>query len=112
MADASNAAAGAVLMQWQRPPQWNNEERELLLEPDDNDEFVSPHRKRMEAGYRLKVLSYFSKSFILRSGTGLHSTKKRHLFSWPSLIGTDSSHTERPRFTQPVQLLLACSATT
>eukprot|EP00965_Chrysotila_dentata_P125027 4132598-Pleurochrysis_carterae.AAC.1 len=24
MTDASNAAAGAVLMQWQRPPQWND----------------------------------------------------------------------------------------
>eukprot|EP00965_Chrysotila_dentata_P061494 2036242-Pleurochrysis_carterae.AAC.1 len=60
MTDASNATAGAVLMQWQRPPQWNAKERELLWEPDDNDEFVSLHKKRMEAGYRLKVLSYFS----------------------------------------------------
>eukprot|EP00965_Chrysotila_dentata_P056264 1866300-Pleurochrysis_carterae.AAC.1 len=50
-------------MQWQRPPQWNDKERELRWEPDDNDEFVSLHKKRMEAGYRLKVLSYFSKSF-------------------------------------------------
>eukprot|EP00965_Chrysotila_dentata_P065647 2175485-Pleurochrysis_carterae.AAC.1 len=63
MTDASNTAAGAVLMQWQRPPQWNDKERELLWEPDDNDELVSLHKKRMEAGYRMTVLSYFSKSF-------------------------------------------------
>eukprot|EP00965_Chrysotila_dentata_P067169 2223017-Pleurochrysis_carterae.AAC.1 len=51
-------------MQWQRPPQWNDKERELLWEPDDNDEFVSLHEKRiLEARYQLKVLSYFSKSF-------------------------------------------------
>eukprot|EP00965_Chrysotila_dentata_P046210 1536090-Pleurochrysis_carterae.AAC.1 len=62
MTDASNAAAGSVLMQWQRPPQWNDKERELLGEPDDNV-FVSLHKKRMEAGYRLKVFSYLSESF-------------------------------------------------
>eukprot|EP00965_Chrysotila_dentata_P020022 662865-Pleurochrysis_carterae.AAC.1 len=37
MTDASNAAAGAVLMQWQRRPQWTDKERELLWKPDDND---------------------------------------------------------------------------
>eukprot|EP00965_Chrysotila_dentata_P178417 5892558-Pleurochrysis_carterae.AAC.1 len=99
-------------MQWQRPPQWNDMEKELLWKPDDIDEFVFLHEKRMEAGYRLKVLSYFSKSSILRSGTGLHSTKKRHPFFWPALTGTDSSPTERPRFIQTVPLLLVCSAIT
>eukprot|EP00965_Chrysotila_dentata_P059913 1987533-Pleurochrysis_carterae.AAC.1 len=67
MTDACNAAAGAVLMQWHTvaasAAMERYNERELLWEPDDNDEFVSLHKKRMKAGYWLKVLCYVSKSF-------------------------------------------------
>eukprot|EP00965_Chrysotila_dentata_P217180 6189833-Pleurochrysis_carterae.AAC.2 len=59
----------------------------------------------MEAGYRLKVLSYFSKSFNFTQRNWATSDKEAVSIIWPLLTCTDSSPTGIPWFTQ---LLLAC----
>ena len=60
MTDASDVAAGAVLMQWQK-----REQSELMpsMEEDETDGFARRYQKRWEAGYRLVILGYYSKSF-------------------------------------------------
>jgi len=64
MTDASDVAAGAVLMQWQKTPAYPGEPPDLdLPEGATQDDFLRQHRLRLIDGYRLVVLGYYSKSF-------------------------------------------------
>ena len=65
MTDASDIAAGAVLMQWQRrlPFEDNIEDETKPLQVESGDSFLQVHEKRIKAGYTLKTLGYYSKVF-------------------------------------------------
>ena len=63
MTDASEVAAGAVLMQWQRDLQYNDQDRPDEPLADPHDSFRAQHAARREAGYKLVTLGYFSKTF-------------------------------------------------
>eukprot|EP00965_Chrysotila_dentata_P023377 775191-Pleurochrysis_carterae.AAC.1 len=53
MTDASDVAAGAVLMQWQRGPMYNNEEQPVEPPAPTSDTFAAMHKARKAAGYKL-----------------------------------------------------------
>ena len=64
MTDASDVAAGAVLFQWQYDPstaatQLTPEEAEELK----HDAFSTLHRARVNGGYRLRLIGFYSKTF-------------------------------------------------
>ena len=63
MTDASGVAAGGVLMQWQRRTRYDDETDRPQLKLDGKDSFLQQHAQRRSAGYSLKTLGYFSKSF-------------------------------------------------
>ena len=63
MTDASDVAAGAVLMQWQRAPTYPGEPPDLEPDACDKDDFLAQHRARIADGYQLVILGYFAKSF-------------------------------------------------
>eukprot|EP00965_Chrysotila_dentata_P169265 5590094-Pleurochrysis_carterae.AAC.1 len=63
MTDASDVAAGAVLMQWQRGLMYNNEEQPAGPPSPTSDTFAAMHKARKAAGYKLVVLGYYSKTF-------------------------------------------------
>ena len=60
MTDASTKAAGAVLMQWQRKQAWDTTE---IPEIEEEDGFDSVVVTRLRAGYTLKTLGFYSKTF-------------------------------------------------
>ena len=61
MTDASTRAAGAVLMQWQKRQEWEVVETPSVVESADG--FSSAIAKRLAAGYTLKTLGFYSKTF-------------------------------------------------
>ena len=68
LTDASKVAAGAALFQWQRVKHGDRGENtaeqfipDLLHEY--KDPFLQAHKKRVAAGYQLKCLGFFSKTF-------------------------------------------------
>ena len=63
MTDASLVAAGAVLMQWQRPPAWAEQPASAPEEFSSDDDFDTTMRKRLANGYELRTLGFFSKTF-------------------------------------------------
>eukprot|EP00965_Chrysotila_dentata_P001127 36902-Pleurochrysis_carterae.AAC.3 len=63
MTDASDVAAGAVLLEWQRGPMYNNEDRPAEPPAPSADTFAAMHKARRAAGYKLVVLGYYSKTF-------------------------------------------------
>ena len=60
MTDASDRAAGAVLMQWQKAPSWSTEAPPVVEGQDGFDAAVA---RRLAAGYTLKTIGYYSKTF-------------------------------------------------
>ena len=60
MTDASTLAAGAVLMQWQRRQPWEEVEIPEVTEADGLDATIA---QRLKAGYTLRTLGFFSKTF-------------------------------------------------
>ena len=50
-------------MQWQRKPQYDDEPPLPAFAPDSSASFLQQHARRRSAGYSLKTLGYFSKSF-------------------------------------------------
>eukprot|EP00965_Chrysotila_dentata_P121099 4005225-Pleurochrysis_carterae.AAC.1 len=63
MTDASDVAAGAVLMQWQKRQVHNNEDSPEETPTPASDTVAATHKARMAAGYKLQVLGYYSKTF-------------------------------------------------
>eukprot|EP00965_Chrysotila_dentata_P023668 784359-Pleurochrysis_carterae.AAC.1 len=61
--DASDVAAGAVLVQWQKRQVHNNEDPPLETPTSTSDTFAATHKARMAAGYKLQVLGYYSNTF-------------------------------------------------
>eukprot|EP00965_Chrysotila_dentata_P083550 2756406-Pleurochrysis_carterae.AAC.1 len=53
MTDASDVAAGAVLMQWQKRQIYNNEDPPVETPTPASDSFAATHKARMAAGYKL-----------------------------------------------------------
>eukprot|EP00965_Chrysotila_dentata_P128598 4250831-Pleurochrysis_carterae.AAC.1 len=53
MTDASDVAAGAVLMQWQRGFMYNNEDQPAEPLAPSADTFAAMHTARRAAGYKL-----------------------------------------------------------
>ena len=69
MTDASKVAAGAALFQWQRElagDQGRNTHEAIVpkLMREDKDPFLVTHEKRVAAGYKLKCIAFFSKTFV------------------------------------------------
>eukprot|EP00965_Chrysotila_dentata_P254996 6212065-Pleurochrysis_carterae.AAC.3 len=56
MTDASDVAAEAVLMQWQRGPMYNDEDKPTEPPAPSADTFAAMHKARRAAGYTLVVL--------------------------------------------------------
>ena len=63
MTDASAVAMGGTLMQWQKAPAYNDCPLPATADLDSKDTFASAHAKRLAAGYCLRVIAYFSKTF-------------------------------------------------
>eukprot|EP00965_Chrysotila_dentata_P090019 2970891-Pleurochrysis_carterae.AAC.1 len=63
MTDASDVAASAVLMQWQKRQIHNNEDSPEETPTPASDTFAATHKARMAAGYKLQVLGYYSTTF-------------------------------------------------
>eukprot|EP00965_Chrysotila_dentata_P172531 5693145-Pleurochrysis_carterae.AAC.1 len=63
MTDASDVAAGAVLMQWHKRQIYNNEDPSKETPTPASDTFAATHKTRMAAGYKLQVLGYYSRTF-------------------------------------------------
>eukprot|EP00965_Chrysotila_dentata_P222335 6192903-Pleurochrysis_carterae.AAC.2 len=63
MTDASDVAAGAVLMQWQCGPMYNDGEQPAETPLPTLDAFAAMHKARRAAGYKLVVFRYYSKTF-------------------------------------------------
>eukprot|EP00965_Chrysotila_dentata_P255980 6212395-Pleurochrysis_carterae.AAC.5 len=91
MTDASNVAAGAVLMQWQKRQVHNNEDSPEKTPTPASDTFAAMYKARMAAGYKLQVLGYYSRPSMLHKDNGSYLTRKPAPLSWRVRIGIDSS---------------------
>eukprot|EP00965_Chrysotila_dentata_P254081 6211753-Pleurochrysis_carterae.AAC.2 len=63
MTDASDVAADAVMMKWQKRQVHNNEGPPEETPTPTSDTFAATHKTRMAAGCKLQVLGYYSKTF-------------------------------------------------
>eukprot|EP00965_Chrysotila_dentata_P082885 2734904-Pleurochrysis_carterae.AAC.1 len=54
MTDASDVAAGTVLMQWQKKQVHNNEDPSEETPTPTSDTFAATHKARVAAGYKLQ----------------------------------------------------------
>eukprot|EP00965_Chrysotila_dentata_P216519 6189428-Pleurochrysis_carterae.AAC.1 len=98
MTDASDVAAGAILMTWQKKQVHNNENPPEETPTRNSDTFAATHKARMAAGYKPQVLGYYSGSAYLtsRNDNGPYLIRRPAPLSWRARIGIDSFRVGQP----------------